>query len=153
LIKTHSFVRTSTLLRSGFLQVVAWTILWKFGQWKVWKLLQSSFMFTFSVVCCISLTDFCQCCHRILGICWKIIFMDWPSIKVSNKTYPVSGMLSIYNHLRSFLFANYCWCLVLMPFKPTCFFPFRSWVLQYTLTLLIVQDGLVTSSCQRYLIC
>lgn len=47
---------------------------------------------------------YCQCCHRILDICWKIIFMDWPSIKVSNEEYPVSGMLSSYNHLSSFLF-------------------------------------------------
>ena len=91
----------------------------------------------------------CQCCCRILAICWQIIFMDWPSIKVPNKICPVSGMLNIHNYLYPFS------CKSLLVFSPhairlTCFFCFRSWLLQYTLTMLIVQDGLVTSSYQRW---
>lgn len=148
LIKIHYFGwRTSTLVILSVLQVVAWTTLWKSGQWKVGKLLQSSIMFTFA--CCISLIEF----PNVVTEFWQYVdksysWTDLPS-KFPTKyvQFPVC--------LASIIILDLFLCKLLLVFnphaiKPTCFFPCRCWLLQYTLTMLIVQDGLVTSSCQRW---
>ena len=141
LIKIHYFGwRTSTPVILSVLQVVAWITLWKSGQWKVGKLSQSSIMLTFA--CCILLIEFANVVTEFwLYVDKSYSWTDLPS-KFPTKyvQFPVSwASIIILDPLFS-----------LHAIKQICFFPCRSWLLQYILTMLIVQDGLVTSSCRRW---
>jgi hypothetical protein len=139
----HYFVlRTSILVILNVLQVVAWTTLWKSGQWKVRKLLQSCFIFA----CCVSLSS-------------PMLSQNF-GYMLTNHIHGLTFHQSFQQNMSSF---QYVFTIVLYPLsckvllvsnphaiRLTCFFCFRSWLLQYTLTMLIVQDGLVTSSYQRW---